>query len=62
MVNSISLGLIGNLDFPDFLYKTFYNIKYWTQSFKDIFHNFAFLFVGLPNIFVQLNEHSKKIC
>ena len=23
------LGLMGNLDFPDFLQKKFYNINYW---------------------------------
>ena len=29
--NSCCFGLRGNLDFPDFLQKKFYNINYWTN-------------------------------
>ena len=32
MVYCCSLGLRGNLDFPDFLQNKFYNINYWLDK------------------------------
>ena len=35
MVYCCSLGLRGNLDFPDFLQNKFYNINYWSSIFRS---------------------------
>ena len=36
MAYSCCFGLRGNLDFPDFLQKKFYNINYWIHHFVCI--------------------------
>ena len=33
MAYSCCFGLRGNLDFPDFLQKKFYNINYWSSGY-----------------------------
>ena len=36
MAYSCCFSLGGNLDFPEFLQKKFYNINYWARSYKEI--------------------------
>ena len=41
MVYSCFFGLKGNLDFPDFLQKKFYNINSWKHSFLFVLSDLA---------------------
>ena len=40
MAYSFCFGLSGNLDFPDFLQKNFYNINYWWVKVPRSVQNF----------------------
>ena len=63
MVYSFCFGLRGNLDFPDFLQKKFYNINYRSKTLAKIFcyrYRFRGKVVYFLNIYRICSRQSKS--